>query len=168
MTIKSGDRLPEGKLTEATEFDTAAGHPLNPQDISVTEATKGKKVVVFGVPGAYTPTCSAKHVPGFVANYDKLKAKGVNEIWCLAVNDAFVMGAWGRDQKAPGKVRMLGDGSAEYTKKLGLELDLNARGLGLRMQRFAMIVEDGVVKDIAVEAPGKFEVSSAEAILAKL
>jgi peroxiredoxin len=168
MTIKSGDRLPDGKLTEATEFDTAAGHPINPQDISVTEATKGKKVVIFGVPGAYTPTCSAKHVPGFVANYDKLKAKGVDEIWCVAVNDAFVMGAWGRDQKAAGKVRMLGDGSAEYTKKLGLELDLNARGLGLRMQRFAMIVQDGVVKDIAVEAPGKFEVSSAEAVLAKL
>ena len=168
MTIKSGDRLPEGKLTEATEFDTVAGCPLNPQDISVTEATKGKKVVVFGVPGAYTPTCSAKHVPGFVANYDKLKAKGVDEIWCVAVNDAFVMGAWGRQQKAAGKVRMLGDGSAEYTKKLGLELDLNARGLGLRMQRFAMIVQDGVVKDIAVEGPGKFEVSSAEAILAKL
>ena len=168
MTIKSGDRLPEGKLTEATEFDTVAGCPLNPQDISVTEATKGKKIVVFGVPGAYTPTCSAKHVPGFVANYDKLKAKGVDEIWCVAVNDAFVMGAWGRGQKASGKVRMLGDGSAEYTKKLGLELDLNARGLGLRMQRFAMIVQDGVVKDIAVEAPGKFEVSSAEAVLAKL
>lgn len=168
MTIKSGDRLPEGKLTEATEFDTVAGCPLNPQDISVTEATKGKKVVIFGVPGAYTPTCSAKHVPGFVANYDKLKAKGVDEIWCVAVNDGFVMGAWGRGQKATGKVRMLGDGSAEYTKKLGLELDLNARGLGLRMQRFAMIVQDGVVKDIAVEAPGKFEVSSAEAILAKL
>ena len=168
MTIKSGDRLPEGKLTEATEFDTVAGCPLNPQDISVTEATKGKKVVVFGVPGAYTPTCSAKHVPGFVANYDKLKAKGVNEIWCVAVNDAFVMGAWGRQQKAAGKVRMLGDGSADYTKKLGLELDLNARGMGLRMQRFAMIVQDGVVKHIAVEGPGKFEVSSAEAILAKL
>ena len=168
MTINSGDRLPEGKLTEATEFDNVAGCPLNPQDISVTEATKGKKVVVFGVPGAYTPTCSAKHVPGFVANYDQLKAKGVDEIWCVAVNDAFVMGAWGRGQKATGKVRMLGDGSAEYTKKLGLELDLNARGLGLRMQRFAMIVQDGVVKDIAVEGPGKFEVSSAEAVLAKL
>ncbi len=168
MTIKAGDPLPEGKLTEATEFDTVAGCPLNPQDISVTEAAKGKKIVIFGVPGAYTPTCSAKHVPGFVANHEKLKAKGVDEIWCVAVNDAFVMGAWGREQKAAGKVRMLGDGSAEYTKKLGLELDLNARGLGLRMQRFAMIVQNGIVKDIAVEAPGKFEVSSAEAILAKL
>ena len=168
MTIKAGDRLPEGKLTEATEFDNAAGCPLNPQDISVTDASKGKKIVIFGVPGAYTPTCSAKHVPGFVANHDKLKAKGVDEVWCVAVNDAFVMGAWGRGQKATGKVRMLGDGSAEYTKKLGLELDLNARGLGLRMQRFAMIVQDGVVKDIAVEAAGKFEVSSAEAVLTKL
>jgi len=168
MTIKAGDTLPEGKLTEATEFDTAAGCPMNPQDIDVIQATKGKKVVIFGVPGAYTPTCSAKHVPGFVTNHDKLKAKGVDEVWCVAVNDAFVMGAWGREQKAAGKVRMLGDGSAEYTKKLGLELDLVARGLGVRMQRFAMIVDDGVVKDIAVEAPGKFEVSSAEAILAKL
>ena len=168
MTIKAGDPLPEGKLTEATEFDTVAGCPMNPQDISVTEAAKGKKIVIFGVPGAYTPTCSAKHVPGFVANHEKLKSKGVDEIWCVAVNDAFVMGAWGREQKASGKVRMLGDGSAEYTKKLGLELDLNARGLGLRMQRFAMIVQNGIVKDIAVEAPGKFEVSSAEAILAKL
>ena len=97
MTIKAGDRLPEGKLTEATEFDTAAGCPLNPQDIDVVQTAKGKKIVIFGVPGAYTPTCSAKHLPGYVANYDKLKAKGVNEIWCIAVNDAFVMGAWGRD-----------------------------------------------------------------------
>jgi len=168
MTIKAGDRLPEGKLTEATEFDSTAGCPMNPQDIDVGQATKGKKIVIFGVPGAYTPTCSAKHVPGFVTNYIKLKEKGVDEIWCVAVNDAFVMGAWGNAQRTAGKVRMLGDGSAEYTKKLGLELDLNARGLGLRMQRFAMIVEDGVVKDIAVEAAGKFEVSSAEAILAKL
>jgi peroxiredoxin len=168
MTIKSGDRLPEGKLTEATEFDPVAGCPLNPHDLNVTDAAKGKKIVIFGLPGAYTPTCSAKHVPGYVANFDKLKAKGVDEVWCVAANDAFVMAAWGRDQKTIGKVRMLGDGSAEYTRKLGLELDLTARGMGMRMQRFAMIVQDGVVKDIAVEAPGKFEVSSAEAILAKL
>ena len=168
MTIKAGDKLPEGKLTETTEFDTAAGCPMGPQEIDIVQATKGKKVVIFGVPGAYTPTCSAKHVPGFVSNHDKLKSKGVDEVWCVAVNDAFVMGAWGREQKAAGKVRMLGDGSAEYTKKLGLELDLTARGLGMRMQRFAMIVQDGVVKDIAVEAAGKFEVSAAEAVLAKL
>ena len=168
MAIKAGDRLPDGKLMESTEFDSATQCAMAPKEVNVAEAAKGKKIAIFGLPGAYTPTCSAKHVPGFVANYDKLKAKGVDEIWCVAVNDAFVMGAWGRGQKATGKVRMLGDGSAEYTKKLGLELDLNARGLGLRMQRFAMIVEDGVVKDIAVEGPGKFEVSSAEAILAKL
>ena len=116
MTIKVGDRLPEGKLTESTEFD-GAGCPMNPQPVDVLEATKGKKVVIFALPGAYTPTCSAKHVPSYVQNFDKLKAKGVNEIWCVAVNDAFVMAAWGRDQKASGKVRMLADGSAEYTKK---------------------------------------------------
>src|SRR3972149_9787884 len=165
--IKVGDRLPETTLSEIIETETA-GRPLGPNSFKVSDLVKGKKIAIFGLPGAYTPTCSAKHVPSYLANYDKLKAKGVDEIWCVATNDAFVMGAWGRTQKAAGKVRMLGDGSAEYTRKLGLELDLNARGLGLRMQRFAMIVEDGGVKYIAVEAPGKFEVSSAEAILAKL
>ena len=167
MTIKVGDRLPEGKLTESTEFD-GAGCPMNPQPVDVLEATKGKKVVIFALPGAYTPTCSAKHVPSYVQNFDKLKAKGVNEIWCVAVNDAFVMAAWGRDQKASGKVRMLADGSAEYTKKLGMELDLTARGMGMRSQRYSMLVEDGVVKQVNLEGPGKFEVSSAEAVLAKL
>lgn len=168
MTIKVGDRLPEGQLTECTEFDPANGCPMNPRALDVAPLVKGKKIVIFGLPGAYTPTCSAKHVPGFVAHFDKFKAKGVDEIWCMAVNDGFVMAAWGREQKAGGKVRMMADGSADYTKKLGLELDLTARGMGLRCQRFAMIVDDGVVKDIAVEAPGKFEVSSAEAVLAKL
>lgn len=168
MTIKAGEKLPAGKLTEATEFDEAAGCPLNPKEVDVLEATKGKKVVIFGLPGAYTPTCSAKHVPGYVANYDKLKAKGVSEIWCVAVNDAFVMGAWGRTQKAGDKVRMMADGSAVFTKAIGLELDLTARGMGMRMNRFAMIVDDGVVKHIAVEGPGKFEVSNAESILEKL
>ena len=168
MTIKAGDQLPAGKLTEALEFDEAAGCPLNPKEVDVAEATKGKKVVIFGLPGAYTPTCSAKHVPGYVANIDKLKAKGVSEVWCMATNDAFVMGAWGRHQKAGGKVRMMGDGSAVFTKALGLELDLNARGMGLRTNRFAMIVDNGVVKHIAVEGPGKFEVSNAESILEKL
>ena len=167
MTIKVGDRLPEGKLTESTEFD-GAGCPMNPQPVDVLEATKGKKVVIFALPGAYTPTCSAKHVPSYVQNFDKLKAKGVNEIWCVAVNDAFVMAAWGRDQKASGKVRMLADGSAEYTKKLGMELDLTARGMGMRSQRYSMLVEDGVVKQVNLEGPGKFEVSGAEPMLAKL
>jgi peroxiredoxin len=168
MTVKAGDRLPAGQLTECNEFDPANGCPMNPHPVDVAEAAKGKKVVIFGLPGAYTPTCSAKHVPGYVANFDQLKSKGVDEIWCMAVNDGFVMAAWGRDQKTDGKVRMMADGSADYTKKLGLELDLTARGMGMRCQRFAMIVDDGTVKDVAVEAPGKFEVSSAEAVLAKL
>lgn len=168
MTIKVGDHLPEGTLTECTEFDPATGCPMNPQARAVGDLAKGKTIVIFGVPGAFTPTCSAKHLPGYVTNFDQLKAKGIDEIWCMAVNDGFVMAAWGREQKAGGKVRMMADGSAEYTRKLGLELDLTARGMGVRCQRFAMIVDDGVVRQVAVEAPSKFEVSSAEAILEKL
>jgi peroxiredoxin len=167
MTIKVGDRLPDAKLNESLDFD-GTGCPMPPKEVSVAEATKGKKVVIFGLPGAYTPTCSAKHVPSYVANLDKLKAKGVDEIWCVAVNDGFVMNAWGRDEKATGKIRMLGDGSADFTKKLGLELDLSARGMGLRMQRFSMLVDDGVVKQLNVEAPGKYEVSGAEIMLGQL
>lgn len=166
--IAAGQNLPAGKLMESTEFDAGNGCPMPPKEVDVLEATKGKKIVIFGLPGAYTPTCSAKHVPGYVENYDALKAKGVNEIWCLATNDAFVMAAWGRDQNVDNKVRMLADGSVNYTKALGLELDLTARGMGVRTNRFAMIVDNGVVKHVAVEGPGKFEVSSAEAILAKL
>jgi peroxiredoxin len=166
--IKIGDRIPDGKLSEATEFDEAAGCPLNPKDISVTEATKGKKIAIFALPAAYTPTCSAKHVPSYVANYDKLKSKGVDEIWCVAVNDAFVMGAWGRTQKAEGKVRMFGDGSALWTKALGLELDLTARNMGVRSARYSMLVDDGVVKQLNVEAPGKYEVSGAETMLKQM
>jgi peroxiredoxin len=168
MPIKPGDRLPEGRLSEATEFDDSTGCPMNPRDLAVQDLVKGKKIAVFGLPGAYTPTCSAKHVPSYVANFDKLKAKGVDEIWCVAVNDAFVMASWGRDQKTGGKVRMLADGNGDYAKKLGLELDLTARNMGLRMQRFSMLVDDGVVKQVNIEAPGKFEVSGAEAMLAKL
>ncbi|MDV3241589.1 MAG: peroxiredoxin [Methylocaldum sp.] len=168
MTIKVGDRLPEGKLYESTEFDPAIGCPMKPQPLNVGDLVKGKKIVIFGLPGAYTPTCSAQHLPGYVTNFDKLKVKDVDEIWCMAVNDAFVMASWGRDQKAGGKVRMMADGSAEYTRKLGLELDLTEKGMGVRCQRFAMVVDDGVVKHLAVEAPGKFEVSSAEAMLAHL
>ena len=166
--IKVGDRLPEGKLSEATEFNEAAGCPLNPYDISVAGATKGKKIAIFALPGAYTPTCSAKHVPSYLANYDKLKAKGVDEIWCVATNDAFVMGAWGRTQKAGDKVRMLADGSAIWTKALGLELDLTARNMGVRSNRYSMLVQDGVVKQLNVEGPGKFEVSDAETMLKQM
>jgi peroxiredoxin len=141
---------------------------MPPHDVSVADATKGKKIVIFALPGAYTPTCSAKHVPSYVKNFSQLKAKKVDEIWCVAVNDAFVMAAWGRDQKAGGKIRMLGDGSADWTKKLGLELDLTARGMGMRSQRYSMLVDNGVVKKLNVEAPGKFEVSGAETMLSQL
>ncbi|HSO07539.1 MAG TPA: peroxiredoxin [Pelomicrobium sp.] len=167
MTIDVGDRLPDGTLQEFYETETA-GCSVGPNSFNVADLVKGKKIVIFGLPGAFTPTCSAKHVPGYIANYDKLKAKGVDEIWCLSVNDAFVMGAWARDQSTAGKVRMMADGSAEYTRKLGLELDLTARGMGVRSQRYAMVVDDGVVKALAVEAPGKFEVSGAEAMLARV
>jgi glutaredoxin/glutathione-dependent peroxiredoxin len=167
MTIKVGDKLPDGQLQEFIEVETA-GCSLGPNTFNVTDLAKNKKIVIFGLPGAYTPTCSAKHVPGYVQHYDALKRKGVDEIWCMSVNDAFVMGAWGRDQHSTGKVRMMADGSADYTKKLGLEFDLTARGMGIRAQRFAMIVDNGVVKSLDIEAPGKFEVSSAEAVLAKL
>ncbi|MEO6024331.1 MAG: peroxiredoxin [Burkholderiales bacterium] len=167
MTIKVGDRLPEGTLQEFIETETE-GCSIGPNTFKVEEITKGKKIAIFGLPGAFTPTCSAKHVPGYIANYDKLRAKAVAEIWCISVNDAFVMGAWSKDQKAQGKVRMMADGSAEYTKKLGLELDLNARGMGMRMTRFSMLVDDGVVKALNIEAPGKFEVSDADTMLKAL
>lgn len=168
MTIKVGDRLPEGTLSESTEFDSATGCPMKPQPLSVTELAKGKKIIIFGLPGAFTPTCSAQHVPGYVAHFDELKAKGVDEIWCMAVNDGFVMAAWGRELEAGGKVRMMADGSADYTKKLGLEFDLTAKGMGMRCQRFALVVDDGVVQHVAVEEGGKLAVSSAEAILGSL
>jgi peroxiredoxin len=166
MTIKVGDRVPDGKLTESTEFDAAC--PVAPKDVNVSEAVKGKKIAVFGLPGAYTPTCSAKHVPSYLSNLDKLKSKGVDEVWCVAVNDGFVMAAWGKDQNGIGKIRFLGDGSAAWTKALGLELDLNARGMGTRMQRFSMLLDDGVVKQLNVEAPGKFEVSGGDTMLKQL
>ena len=168
MTIKVGDRVPDGKLSETTEFDSATQCAMAPKEVNVAEAVKGKKIAIFGLPGAYTPTCSAKHVPSYVSNRDQLMAKGVNEIWCIATNDAFVMAHWGRDQKALGKIRFLGDGSAAWTKALGLELDLNARGMGTRMQRFSMLVDDGVVKKLNIEAPGKFEVSGGDTMLAQV
>jgi peroxiredoxin len=164
MTIKVGDTLPDGQLSEFIEVETA-GCALGPNTFKVSDLVKGKKIVVFGLPGAYTPTCSAKHVPSYLQHYDALKAKGVDEIWCMSVNDAFVMGAWGRDQHATGKVRMMADGSADYTKKLGLELDLTARGMGVRCQRFSMFVDNGVVRSLNIEGPGKYEVSDAETML---
>jgi len=167
MTIKVGDKLPEATLHEYIEVE-GNGCSIGPNAFKVSDLVRGKKIVVFGLPGAYTPTCSAQHVPGYLEHFDALKAKGVDEVWCVSVNDAFVMGAWGRDQQCGGKVRMMADGSAEFTKAVGLTLDLGARGLGLRSQRYAMLVEDGVVKSLDVEAPGKFEVSGAEAMLARL
>jgi glutaredoxin/glutathione-dependent peroxiredoxin len=167
MTIKVGDRLPPGTLYEYNETETP-GCPIGPREVKIEELTRGRKVAIFGLPGAFTPTCSAKHVPGYLRNADALKAKGVDEIVCISVNDAFVMGAWGREQKVDGRVRMLGDGSGTYTKALGLEMDLGARGMGVRSQRYSMIVDDGVVRALNVEAPGKFEVSNAETMLEQL
>jgi peroxiredoxin len=167
MAIKVGDTLPEGTLTELVENETP-GCTIGPNTFNLSALTKGKRVVIFGLPGAFTPTCSAKHVPGYVANHDQLRAKGVDEVWCLAVNDAFVMGAWGKAQQAAGKVRMMADGSATYTKTLGLDQDLTARGMGVRSVRYSMLVEDGVVKRLNLEQPGKFEVSDAETMLRQL
>lgn len=167
MTIKIGDHLPEGALAEFIEVETE-GCALGPNVFKVSDLTKGKKIAIFGLPGAYTPTCSAQHVPGYVALADKLKAKGVDEIWCISVNDAFVMGAWGRDQKATGIVRMMADGNAAYSKALGLDADFSKFGMGTRSQRYSLLVEDGVVKQLNIEAPGKFEVSNAETLLAQL
>lgn len=166
MPIEPGARIPDATLSETTEFGEAC--PLSPKKVSVAEAAAGKRIVIFGLPGAYTPTCSAQHVPGYLQHYDALRAKGVDEIWCVSVNDGFVMAAWGRDQKGIGKIRFLGDGSAELAKKLGLDNDLTAAGMGIRMKRFSLLVEDGVVKQVNVEAPGKFEVSNAETMLKQL
>jgi peroxiredoxin len=168
MTIKVGDRVPDGKLLESTDFDTATQCAMPPKPVEVAAALAGKKIAIFGLPGAYTPTCSAKHLPGYLTNLDKLKAKGVSEIWCVAVNDAYVMAHWGREQKALGKIRFLGDGSALWTKALGLEIDRTSAGMGWRMQRFSMLVEDGVVKQLNLELPGKFEVSDADTLLKQL
>jgi len=166
-TIQIGDRLPEGTLTEMIEND-APGCTIGPNAFQVSDLVKGKRIVIFGVPGAFTPTCSAKHVPGYVTNYDKLKAKRVDEVWCVAVNDAFVMGAWGKEQKTEGKVRMLADGSATYTKALGLDMDLTARGMGVRSRRYSMLVEDGIVRLFNLEQPGKFDVSDATTMLGQI
>ena len=158
MTIKVGDKVPAMKLMSAG--------PDGPKEMSTEALFKGKKVVMFAVPGAFTPTCSAKHMPGYLQQVDAFKAKGVDEVVCMAVNDPFVMAAWSKDQGVGGKVLMLADGSGAFTKAMGLELDLMARGLGMRSQRFAMVVEDMKITHLAIEAPGDFNVSRAESVLA--
>ncbi|WP_395756914.1 peroxiredoxin [Achromobacter sp. EB05] len=167
MSIKVGDRVPDGTLTEFIETESE-GCSLGPNAFQVADLTRGKTIALFALPGAFTPTCSAKHLPGYVEQAAALKAKGVDEIWCVSVNDAFVMGAWGREQNTAGKVRMLADGSALWTKALGLELDLIQRGMGVRSQRYSALIVDGVVKQLNVEGPGKFEVSDAATLLSQL
>ena len=165
--IKIGDKLPAGNLSEYIEVETSACS-MGPNTFKVEDLTKGKTIAIFGLPGAYTPTCSAQHVPGYVALSDKLKAAGVDEIWCISVNDAFVMGAWGRDQKATGIVRMMADGNADYSRALGLDADFSKHGMGHRSQRYSMLVVDGTVRQLNIELPGKFEASKAETLLAQL
>jgi len=164
--IKVGDTIPAATLMEYVEVE-GNGCSIGPNAVDVKAATSGKTIAVFALPGAFTPTCSAKHVPGYLEQHAALVAAGVDEIWCLAVNDAFVMGAWARELGTAGKVRMLGDGSADFAKATGLTLDLTARGMGLRSNRYSMLVKNGVVKSLNVEAPAKFEVSDAATLLAQ-
>ncbi len=164
--IQVGDALPDVTLMEYCETE-GNGCSVGPNPVSVRAAAAGKTIALFAVPGAFTPTCSAQHVPGYLRRYAELRAAGVDEIWCVSVNDPFVMGAWARDQGTAGKVRMLADGSAEFARATGLTLDLTARGLGLRSNRYSMLVKDGVVRTLNVEAPGKFEVSDADTLLAQ-
>jgi peroxiredoxin len=167
MSIQVGQRVPDGTLSEFIEQETP-GCTLGPNNFQVSKLTAGKRIVVFGLPGAFTPTCSAKHVPSYLTHAAELSSRGVDEIWCVSVNDAYVMGAWGRDQKTGGKIRMLADGSAIWTRALGLDQDFTPKGMGVRSQRYSMLIDDGVVKSLHVEAPGKFEVSNAETMLQDL
>ena len=160
MTIKAGERMPSGTLKTMTKE--------GPKDISTEELFKGKKVVLFSVPGAFTPTCDAKHLPGFVQLADQLRAKGVDTLACMAVNDVFVMSAWGKSSNVGEKIVMLADGNGDYAKALGLELDARGFGMGTRGQRFSILVQDGVAKQVNIEAPGQFKVSSAEHVLGQL
>ena len=164
--IKVGDTLPAVTLMEYAEVE-GNGCSLGPNPVDVAKASAGKTIALFALPGAFTPTCSAQHVPGYVENFEKLKAAGVDEIWCLSVNDAYVMGAWARDQKTGHKVRMLSDGDALFTKAVGMTLDLSGKGLGLRSDRYSMLVKNGKVTSLNVEGPGKFEVSDAATLLAQ-
>jgi peroxiredoxin len=162
--LKVGDKLPSGTLQEYVEVQ-GEGCSIGPNSFDIQKETAGKTIAVFALPGAFTPTCSAKHVPGYVEKASELKSAGVDEIWCVSVNDAHVMGAWGRDQKTSGKVRMMADGSADFAKAAGLTVDFTAKGMGIRSQRYSMLVVDGVVKSLNIEAPGKFEVSGADTML---
>ncbi len=164
--IKPGDTLPAVTLMEYVEVE-GNGCSLGPNPVPVATAAAGKTIALFGLPGAYTPTCSAKHVPGYVERAAELRAAGVDEIWCVSVNDAFVMGAWARDQKTGTQVRMLADGDAAFAKATGLTLDLTGKGMGLRSTRYSMLVKNGVVQTLNIEAPGKFEVSDADTLLAQ-
>ena len=164
MTIAVGSSLPEATLYESVEFDDAC--PVAPSPVNVKEAVSGKKIVIFGLPGAYTPTCSAQHVPGYIEAFNALQSRGVDEVWCVSVNDGFVMAEWGRSLGGLEKIRFLGDGGAEFAKALGL--DVNIPGMGTRMQRCSLLVEDGVVKQLNVEKPRAFEVSDAKTMLAQL
>lgn len=164
--IAVGQTLPAMTLMEYVDVEEN-GCSIGPNPVSLQQATAGKVIAIFGVPGAFTPTCSAKHLPGYVEQAEAFQAAGVDEIWCLAVNDAFVMGAWGREQGCAGKVRMIADGDAAFAKETGLTLDLTGKGLGLRCNRFSMLVKNGVVTHLNNEAPGKFEVSDAQTLLAQ-
>ena len=164
--IKIGETIPAITLMEYVEVE-GNGCSVGPNPVNSLDAAKGKTIAVFALPGAFTPTCSVQHVPGYRDHAQDFKDAGVDEVWCLSVNDAFVMGAWGREQQTAGKVRMLGDGDAAFAKAVGLTLDLNGKGLGLRSNRYSMLVKDGVVATLNVEAPGKFEVSDAATMLAQ-
>ena len=164
--IQVGDTLPSTTLMEYSDVE-GEGCSIGPNPVDVAKATAGKTIALFALPGAFTPTCSAKHVPGYIEQATAFQAAGVDEIWCVSVNDAFVMGAWARDQKAAGKVRMLADGSAAFAQATGLTLDLSSKGMGLRSNRYSMLVKDGKVVALNVEGPGKFEVSDANTLLAQ-
>lgn len=167
MSIQIGDRIPEASLGEFVETE-AEGCAIGPTVHSVTELAKGKKIALFAVPGAFTPTCSEQHLPGYLERHDDLKEKGIDEIWCVSVNDPFVMGAWGREHGVQGRIRMLADGSGQWTRAMGLELDLSARGLGVRSQRYSALIDDGVVRALNVDDGSKLDVSSADNMLAAL
>ena len=164
--IKVGDSLPATTLMEFSEIE-GNGCTLGPNPVDVLTATAGKTIALFALPGAFTPTCSAKHLPPYLEHFNDFKAAGVDEIWCVSVNDAFVMGAWARDQNTVGKVRMMADGSAAFAQATGLTLDLTAHGMGLRSNRYSMLVKDGKVASLNVETAGKFEVSDAATLLAQ-